>query len=391
MQVEEYLERKTREERTGPAIETVPDADLFYEDVQPEQSTEVGKLGRKERNRKRVTRARAIIEAANASKPVLAQSFGRKKANAVKQLEVSRGKRPEKAGLEQVDKEGEYDLWQASNEKVLVKRRSVKAVQKWKKEVSKIPAVEVDAPGSSINPDRDLHQDVVAEAVAVEMKKQYDRELLPVAPPRIVEWDDDYQKDELEKLLVEPASEDSSESDEDEDEAQTSRMQRRKTLKDRNRQLRHKKMEGEIARKKQEKKKLQDLEIVKKISNDVEETLTEREERIRRRQMDREEMEKSMPPRLGRHEFKPLSIQVMTTDELQETGGSLRKLKPTPVLAKERYKSLQKRGIIEPRVKVNKRRGKRKVVIHGKRADNAEERQNEIREMQQKNKRKKSG
>jgi hypothetical protein len=62
-------------------------------------------------------------------------------------------------------------------------------------------------------------------------------------------------------------------------------------------------------------------------------------------------------------------------------------LKPTPVLAKERYKSLQKRGIIEPRVKVNQRRGKRKVVIHGKRADNAEERQNEIREMQQKNKR----
>jgi nucleolar protein 53 len=263
----------------------------------------------------------------------------------------------------------------------------MKAVQKWKKEVDKIPAVEVDAPGSSINPDRELHQDVVAEAVAIEMKKQYDRELLPVAPPRIVEWDDDYQKDEREKLLAEPASEESDESDEDEDEAQASRMQRRKTLKDRNRQLRHKKMEGEIARKRKEKKKLQDLEIVKKISKDVEETLTEREERIRRRQADREEMEKSMPPRLGRHEFKPLSIQVMTTDELQETGGSLRKLKPTPVLAKERYKSLQKRGIIEPRVKVNQRRGKRKVVIHGKRADNAEERQNEIREMQQKNKR----
>ena len=53
----------------------------------------------------------------------------------------------------------------------------------------------------------------------LEMKKQYDRELLPVAPPRIVEWDDDYQKDELEKLLAEPASDGSSESDEDEDAA----------------------------------------------------------------------------------------------------------------------------------------------------------------------------
>jgi len=390
MQVEEYLERKTREERTGPAIETIPDADLFYEDVQPEQSEKVEKVSRKESNRKRVTRARAIIEAANASRPVLAQSFGRKKANNAKIAEsLSRDERPEMLDSMKVEKEGEYDLWQASKDKVMVNRRSMKAMQKWKKDVGKIRAVEVDAPGSSINPDRELHQEVVAEAVAVEMKKQYDRELLPVAPPRIVEWDDDYQKDELEKLLAEPASDGSSESDEDEDEAQATKIQRRKTLKDRNRQLRHKKIEGEIARKKKEKKKLQDLEIVQKISKDVEETLTEREERIQRRQVDREEMERTLPPRLGRHEFKPLPIQVMTTDELEETGGSLRKLKPTPVLAKERYKSLQKRGIIEPRVKVNKRRGKRKIVIHGKRADNAEERQNEIREMQQKNKRRK--
>jgi nucleolar protein 53 len=39
-------------------------------------------------------------------------------------------------------------------------------------------------------------------------------------------------------------------------------------------------------------------------------------------------------------------MQVLTSDEL---GGGLRRLKPTAMLAAERFKSLQKRGLIEPR------------------------------------------
>lgn len=38
--------------------------------------------------------------------------------------------------------------------------------------------------------------------------------------------------------------------------------------------------------------------------------------------------------------------QVLTSDEV---GGGLRQLKAYPMLANERFKSLQKRGLIEPR------------------------------------------
>lgn len=43
----------------------------------------------------------------------------------------------------------------------------------------------------------------------------------------------------------------------------------------------------------------------------------------------------------------------------EELGGSLRQLKPVVMLARDRFKSLQKRGILEPRSRVRKHVGKR--------------------------------
>ena len=42
-----------------------------------------------------------------------------------------------------------------------------------------IPAVEVDPSGCSYNPDQVLHQDTVAQAVAVEYLKEIDKEIQP--------------------------------------------------------------------------------------------------------------------------------------------------------------------------------------------------------------------
>ena len=46
----------------------------------------------------------------------------------------------------------------------------------------------------------------------------------------------------------------------------------------------------------------------------------------------------------------------------EEITGSLRKLKPAAMLARERYSSLQKRGIIEPRVPVARRGGGKRIT-----------------------------
>lgn len=43
-----------------------------------------------------------------------------------------------------------------------------------------------------------------------------------------------------------------------------------------------------------------------------------------------------------------------------EINGSLRKLKSTPMLAKDRFKSLQKSGIIEPRLPAGQKRKRRR-------------------------------
>ena len=53
-----------------------------------------------------------------------------------------------------------------------------------------------------------------------------------------------------------------------------------------------------------------------------------------------------------------LRAQVLLTEELT---GSLRKLKPCVFLARERFTSLQKRAIIEPRVAVRHKRVAKKV------------------------------
>lgn len=61
-------------------------------------------------------------------------------------------------------------------------------------------------------------------------------------------------------------------------------------------------------------------------------------------QVDAEAKEASEPPKLGRHRFTPLPVQVLASDDVT---GSLRKLKTIPVVVKDRFKSLQKRGMIQ--------------------------------------------
>lgn len=51
-------------------------------------------------------------------------------------------------------------------------------------------------------------------------------------------------------------------------------------------------------------------------------------------------------------------LQVLTTSEV---SGSLRRLRPTAALAKDRFKSLQKRGAIEPRKRIPQKSGRKKV------------------------------
>lgn len=61
-------------------------------------------------------------------------------------------------------------------------------------------------------------------------------------------------------------------------------------------------------------------------------------------QADLEDKAAHEPPRLGRHRFKPERPQVLTSDNVT---GCLRTLRTVPLVAKDRFKSLQKRGVVQ--------------------------------------------
>ena len=77
-------------------------------------------------------------------------------------------------------------------------------------------------------------------------------------------------------------------------------------------------------------------------------------------------------------------LQVLLSEEVT---GSLRKLRPTATLTRDRFKSLQRRGIIEPRVAVKGKKKPRRVsYTQGDRAEKAEAGMNEISALHNKRK-----
>ena len=90
------------------------------------------------------------------------------------------------------------------------------------------------------------------------------------------------------------------------------------------------------------------------IAKEVGDQLSEQELRNARRAVQRSEDELK-PQRLGKHKFTevPLATLVPFTDELR---GSLRTAIPKGSLLQDRLKSLEKRNVVEPRMKLGKRR-----------------------------------
>jgi hypothetical protein len=84
------------------------------------------------------------------------------------------------------------------------------------------------------------------------------------------------------------------------------------------------------------------------------------------------------PPRLGKHKFEAPAPEVLTSDQVT---GSLRQLQPCFLVTEDRFKALQKRGLIEPRKRAGQKQGRKVEYVSGERREKAEERQQEVREM----------
>ncbi|GAX84697.1 hypothetical protein CEUSTIGMA_g12119.t1 [Chlamydomonas eustigma] len=405
-EIETFHEEETHQQRRGPAVESIGDADLFFVDKEADvQGAQVISQGQRKRHRKELPllRSQIILQQAHVAKPVLQQNPVRKVQNITgkERAKLSVKRAPKFSSIPELDLWGSDEMIPSTSEPVHTSDLQQKHIAPHKKEngicqqrlpkplrskvlPTKVKAVEVDMAGCSYNPDHEEHQDALAVLVASEMKRVLQRELAPVAPPKLIEGGagEEDHLDEIEHLQVEaePDDVDENEIPLDTSLAVTEQLGagNKKLTKDRNREKRRQEQEKEFKKKSLLKRQRKALEQLSSIEREVEEELSLQGLKRARRQVVKEEKAASLPPRLGRHKFEPASLQVATSDEL---GGSLRRVVACPMIALDRYKSLQHRGLIEPRKPVVARVGRRVAYEKGLRTEKALAGQAEINEM----------
>lgn len=213
------------------------------------------------------------------------------------------------------------------------------------------PAVKISHAGASYNPTFTDHQAVLQLALNVELEKEAKKESIGKQlsyPPELDLLDDEdfFESDEE----ADSTAAASAEADADNtDPAPHSKKPDgvRKTKSQRNKEAARSKREKEEAAKRQQNDVLKQITKLGVIAGEV--AAKEAEVAARPKTKKVLPLEKQT---LGPHRFKAANIEIKLTEELVD---SLRELKPEGNLFQDRFKSLQERSIIEPRVPVSKK------------------------------------
>lgn len=335
--VEDFVEKSNKEAVSGGPLADAPSDSLFYVD----KSRDLSARRKIEKRREKVLHSDSLLQRSPFIHPIVSsiQKKTKKKSEGVKKA---------KALVQDCQKDdatpksGMVDIWEDNGE-MNVKARKGKT--------SIIPAVEVEPPGCSFNPSYESHQESLACAVADEMQKVYRQELGPEPIPLSVPGE---EVDEEEKYFLD--ADDGSDDEEDnanedlveggnmdiENRACKTKRVTRVELNRRARRKEHLKVEAESRKVKKLASEIDGLpDILQEIAKEDE----EKERRHLRRIVAKKERLKSRPPRLGRYKFEPPPAQVLLSEEIT---GSLRKLKGCCTLARDRFKSLEKRGLVIP-------------------------------------------
>jgi len=236
-----------------------------------------------------------------------------------------------------------------------------------------LPAVEVPHPGQSYNPALSDHQDVMWQAAMVEIGKEKERLKIerqttgmfptkknaPTEASMLQEMAEgipelggkDNEGEDSDDEGVKPDDNDDQEENTDKGAKPKTRKQRRdmkkRSYKEMQNKLKKEKMlnENEIYRLKSMKKELKNQEELTK-------------QRQKKKEEEKLEARKN-PTALSKYKYQAPEIEVKLTEELT---GNLRSLKPEGSVLEDRYKSLQRRNIIETRVRQRQAKGKKKIV-----------------------------
>ncbi|XP_062157312.1 ribosome biogenesis protein NOP53 isoform X2 [Alnus glutinosa] len=337
-EIEDFFEKSTKDALSGGSLSSAPTDSLFVVD----KSRDLSVKRKIEKHREKVLRCDSLLQK-NPFVQSIPSSIQKKSKR--KRKEVPKANDATQGGPKDdfATASGMVDIWGEDKNKA----------KKQKSKPSIIPAVEVEPPGCSFNPSLESHQDVLAHAVAEEMQKVYQNELGPKPVPLTVPGEAINDED-MYFIEADNGSDDDEMNLENPGENEDSTLEKRSSKTKRvtqvvlNRRARRKeqlRMEAEAKKVEGLSKEIDSLpDIIQEIAKEDE----EKQKRHLRRVVAKQERLKSCPPRLGRHKFEPAPVQVLLSEEIT---GSLRKLKGCCTLAKDRYKSLEKRGLIIPTAK----------------------------------------
>ena len=213
-------------------------------------------------------------------------------------------------------------------------------------------------PGCSFNPPEDAREDVVAVQLAKEYKAKQAKYLDPVEVPVS---NNVAEANLVNELYFESGFGDDETDEEDDDgdgrlsvNAAVNANKFSKTK--RNKMKRRADVLAAEEANRKAKKLRHDLSNLKALNREIRAEEEERRAKLERRNAVREERRAAQPVRLGKLRHRASDADVRFADELD--GGSLRALKPSSSLLRDRLKSYERREMIEPRQKIERKKAK---------------------------------
>ena len=259
------------------------------------------------------------------------------------------------AGSKGKKADGVFDVWASKAPRA---RGVNKLARKLTAPTTNAKAVAPEHPGCSFNPPKDAREDVVAVALAKEFKAKQARYLDPVTVPvsNVVA-----EANLVNELYFESGFGEDETDDEDGDgdgrlSINPAVNADKYTRTKRNKLKRRAEAEAIEQANKKAKQLRRDLSNLKALNKEIEAEEEERKANLARRNAVRAERRASQPSRLGKLRHKEADADVRFADELD--GGSLRTLKPGVSLLRDRLKSYERREIIEPRRKIERKKAK---------------------------------
>ncbi|XP_039010073.1 ribosome biogenesis protein NOP53-like [Hibiscus syriacus] len=331
--IHDFFEKSTKDALSGGSLTSAPTESLFVID----KSKDLSAKKKIEKKREKVLRVDSILKK-NPFVEVVPSSKHKSSKKKKEALKAEDGVVQDALKGESVPDSGMVPLWRGGGQH----GRKARQVSKQ----STIPAVEVEAPGCSYNPSFESHQDSLAQAVAEEMQKAYKIELGPQPVPLTVMGE---VVDEDDKYFIE-ADDESDDDMNEEDPAIEKRPLKTKmvTRVELNKRARRKELQKKEAEAKKKQEFTKDIDNLSDILQEIAKEDEEKQKKHLRKAIAKQERLKACPPRLGKYKFQPAPPQVLLSEELT---GSLRKLKGCATLARDRFKSLEKRGLIPPSAK----------------------------------------